>query len=78
MGQRDRRTDGEEQPGSEGTEEGMRDSRREEAREGGRGVSWIEGAERGGARFSTSYCDSSAFLKLRSESLPSQWIIERF
>ena len=26
----------------------MRDSRREEAREGGRGVSWIEGAERGG------------------------------
>ena len=59
LGQRDRRTDGEEQPGSEGTEEGMRDSRREEAREGGRGVSWIEGAERGGGergRLRTNTC----------------------
>jgi hypothetical protein len=29
-------------------------------------------------RFSTSYYDSSAFLILRPESLPSQWIIEGF
>ena len=66
LGQRDRRTDGEEQPGSEGTEEGMRDSRREEAREGGRGVSWIEGAERGGA--SEGACErtpAAGFVSLR-------------
>ena len=46
----------------------MRDSRREEAREGGRGVSWREGAERRGEGASEGACErtpAAGFVSLR-------------